>query len=504
MKILTAQQLKRVDQITLEKENITSIELMERAANTCAEWIIKHYKTHHNFYIFCGSGNNGGDGLAIARILKLKHYIVSVFIVSNAAYSDEFEENFERWQKTGAPTKSLHSDDDFPDLSNKNIVIIDALFGIGLNREVKGLTATLINTLNHADNDIISIDIPSGLHADNNATNLHAPIIRATHTLTFELPKIALLLPENQEFSGSLNLLSIGLNQNAIAQQESNYEWVTATYFQNRIQKRNKFSHKGTFGHVKIVAGSLGKIGAAILSSKAALRTGAGLVTAEIPYCGYTAMQTANPEVMVIPNGEKHLDKRIDLNDYHIAIGPGIGINEDTEKETIRLISRTTEPLVIDADALNILAEHKEDWDKIPRFSILTPHPKELSRWIGHWKNDFEKLELTANLAEELGIYIIIKGAYTTTVTPKRNFFFNSSGNPGMATAGSGDVLTGILIALLAQGYSSEISCLLGTYLHGCAGDLVALEKGEPAVIASDIIENLGKAYLQLTKIPQS
>ena len=498
MKILSAHQIKEVDKATIIAEPISSIELMERAATACADWIIQHYNTTKHFAVFCGSGNNGGDGLAIARILKQKHYIVTVYIVSNVAYSDNVESNFELWQNSNGKTISIKSDDDFPNLSQTNLVVIDCLFGSGLNRQVKGLPAQLIEHINKSEKEVIAIDIPSGMFVDNNATNLNATIITATHTLSLELPKLALLLPENKDKSGEMHIIPIGLNQEAIEKQESPYEWITFNYFKNFLKKRKRFSHKGTYGHVKIVAGSKGKIGAAVLATKASLRTGAGLATAEIPNCGYSTLQTAVPEAMVSVNGKKHISERIDLNNHFIGIGPGIGTKEETKTEILRLISRTNEPLVIDADALNILAENKDYWDRIPMYSILTPHPKEWTRWIGNWNNDFEKLERTIKFAKEYCLYVVIKGSYTVTITPKGNLFFNSSGNPGMATAGSGDVLTGILIALLAQGYTSGKASVLGVYLHGLAGDLAKKEKGEYSLIASDIIENIGNAYKTL------
>lgn len=499
MKILSAKQLREVDNATIENEPISSIELMERASLACSDWIIQNYNTSTHFAIFCGSGNNGGDGLAIARILKQKHYTVTVYILSNSAYSDNVESNFELWQKNNGNTISIKNEEDFPNLKDENLVLIDCLFGSGLNRNIKGLAAKLIQHINEVKKEVIAIDIPSGMYVDNNATNLHSTIITATHTLSLELPKLALILPENREKSGQMHIIPIGLDKNAILKQDSHYEWITKDYFKNFIKKRKRFSHKRTFGHVKIVAGSKGKIGAAVLASNASIRSGAGLVTAEIPECGYVVLQTAIPEVMVKTNGKNKIDSRIDLDDYTFGIGPGIGTDKETTEEIIRLISRNTEPMVIDADGLNILSEHEEMWDKIPMNSILTPHPKELSRLIGQWNNDFEKLDRTAKLAKKYGLYVVIKGAYTVTVSPQEKFYFNSSGNPGLATAGSGDVLTGMITGILAQGYTSLESCIFGVYLHGLAGNLASQEKGEACMIASDIIDNLGKAYLSLT-----
>lgn len=501
MKILSAKQIQEVDLATIKTEPITSIDLMERAANACADWIMKHYNINHKFYVFCGSGNNGGDGLAVARLMKLKLYNVNVFITSNIAYSDNVEQNFELWQKLSNNTISIKNEEDFPDLNNEKIIIIDALFGSGINRPIKGIAADLIQHINKSSNEIISIDMPSGLFVDNNATNLHNIIIKATHTLTLELPKLALILPENREFSGEMHIISIGLNKEAIEKQESDYEWITDEYFRNFFKKRNRFCHKGSFGHVKMVAGGKGKIGAAILASKASLRIGAGLVTTEIPRCGAEIIHSSFPEAMVITNGKKFIDGRIDLDNYQIGIGPGIGTSPETEKEVLRLITRTNEPLVIDADALNILAINKEYWDKIPLYSVLTPHPREWERWIGHWNNDFEKLERTKKFTQEYKVYVIIKGAYSVTVTPKGQFFFNSSGNPGMATAGSGDVLTGMITGLLAQGYTSGKASVMGNFLHGLAGDIAKEKLGERSLIASDIIDNIGNAYLKLINL---
>lgn len=498
MKILTAEQIKKVDVFTIQNQPISSIDLMEKAAEACSKWIMKHFDNQHNFHVFCGIGNNGGDGLAIARILKQKLYNVTVYVKKSDHYSEDFESNFELWHANKGQTITIESMVDLTLQPDENTIIIDAIFGYGLNRPVTGLESSIIQYLNSLNKKTISIDLPSGLFTNDNHKNTYDTIINADYTLTFEFPKLSLLLPDNEHKSGTIIILPIGLLPEGIAQQSTDVYFTTFEDCRRVYQPKTKFAHKGTNGHALLITGSLGKMGAAVLSSKACLKSGSGLVTALIPRSGNTVIQTANPEIMTLLSEEENIVSGNFAYHYDaVGIGPGIGKEQNTLALLKEVLMNCNKPLVIDADALNLLAEHTELQKTIPVNSIITPHPKELSRWIGSWKNDTEKIDKTLKLVDQLKIYVVLKGAYTCIFCPDGTLHFNSTGNPGMGTAGSGDVLTGIITGLLAQGYTAKESCILGVYLHGLAGDLASTEKSQESLIASDIIDFLGKGFLQ-------
>ncbi len=388
---------------------------------------------------------------------------------------------------------------DLPEIGEDDI-IIDAIFGSGLTRPVSGFIGEVIEHINAADAVTISIDIPSGLFADRHADPKEGKIIHADYTLSFQLPKLAFLLPENDSFVGEWHILDIGLHHDYINNAEVKNFLLTKRDVQTTLRPRNKFAHKGTFGHALLIAGSYGKTGAAILASRACLRSGVGLLHTHIPKAGYEIMQTAVPECMLsIDRYDNYFSEVPDLGMYNaVGIGPGLGMEKQSQMALKLLIQNFSNPIVFDADALNILAENKTWLAFLPKGSILTPHPKEFERLAGKWADDYEKLQKLRDLCFKYNIYIVLKGAYTCTGTPDGMCYFNSTGNPGMATAGSGDVLTGLITGLLAQGYSPAQAATLGVYLHGLAGDLAAKKKGQEAMLAGDIIENLGKAFKKI------
>jgi len=500
MKILNAQQIREADKYTIASEPIASIDLMERASLACLNWISDKYNNSNTIAVFCGIGNNGGDGLAIARLLTEQNYSITCYIVQfSENESDDFKTNLTRLKQTNCNLHIIRSESDFPDLK-KNSHVIDAIFGTGLARPVSGFTAKLIKKINSFEGKVISIDIPSGLFCEDNSQNSQDTIIKANHTLSFEVGKLAFVSPENQNFSGEWHILPIGLNKSYIESLDTQYILITKDYIKEQIVPRDKFSHKGTFGHAMIIAGSEGKMGAAVLATSACLRSGVGLATAYIPQCGIDILQTAVPEAMVIENigidclqGNYHQE-----NDFTLAIGPGIGMNEATQSFVKSVFEKTSSPIVIDADALNIIAKNKDLSALIPKGSILTPHPKEFKRLVGDFDSDIEKLEKLKAFSKETSCYIVLKGANTAISCPEGNVYFNTTGNPGMATGGSGDVLTGIISGLLAQGYSSKNAAIIGVFLHGLAGDIARKDISEEALIASDITSYLGKTFLQL------
>ncbi len=507
MKILNSQQVKELDSYTIKNEPILSISLMERAAQQCADWIINKYPTNTHVSIFAGPGNNGGDGLAIARMLCQKGFSVRTY-VCGSKLSDDALMNYERLllQKLSY-IKFIISADDLPGIKS-NEIIVDALFGSGLSRPVEGIFLEIIKHLNYASAPIISIDIPSGLFSeDNSALSIsddggYNNAIRADYTLSLELPFLSFFFADAQHHVGQLEILPIGLSQTYLNELQAEYYYIDNQLIKNIFKTRNKFDHKGNFGHAFMVAGSYGKMGAAILACRACLRTGVGLLTAYIPAEGYSIMQTAVPEAMVCidKSGEKFCKN--DWQNYYsaIGIGPGLGTDEVAKHLLENILRNANKPLVLDADAINILSKNEELLQLVPENSVFTPHVGEFRRIAGDWNSLYERLQIQINFSKKHNLYIVLKGHNTSISTPDGRCFFNSSGNPGMATAGSGDVLTGVITSLLSQGYIVEEATLLGVYLHGLAGDIAVNKIGENSLIASDIINNLGLAFMQIQK----
>lgn len=500
MKILSAEQIRQWDQFTIEQEPIASVDLMERAAQKCTDWLCDHYPDATTFSIFCGKGNNGGDGLAIARQLMERNYFVSVNILEfGHRGTDDFQVNLARLHKlTQVDIHFIQTEQQLHPFT-KGTIIIDAIFGSGLNRPLEGVTANLVHHINSSGCEIVSIDIPSGLFVDHSSRG--NTVIHARHTLTFQCYKPAFFFAENEEAIGQVHLLDIGLQQRFLEHISTNFELVDDNLVHAVYKPRKLFSHKGHFGHALVIAGSYGKMGAAVLTTKACLRSGAGLVTTHIPSSGYTIMQHTVPEAMVLSDfNSSFVTKLTEPPDRFttIGVGPGIGTAKETKEFLYEFLNSYKKPLVIDADALNIIAGEPDLLGLIPAQSILTPHPKEFERLFGPSANDFERAEKARQKSSELKCIIVLKGHHTAIALPNGTVFFNSTGNPGMATAGSGDVLTGLLTGLLAQGYSSSTVAILGVYLHGAAGDWAVKQNSMEAMIAGDIIDNLGKAFLSL------
>jgi ADP-dependent NAD(P)H-hydrate dehydratase / NAD(P)H-hydrate epimerase len=498
MKLLSAQQLRAADQFTIANERIASLDLMERAARGCVNWLNLNFPELGAVAVFCGTGNNGGDGLAIARLLYKQGKKVSCFENKLSEESEDYTANKKRLP---IPLNYLN-ETNFEELLatiNPETLIIDALFGSGLNRSVQGFSAKLISKLNQGKNTIISIDIPSGLFAEFNTTHIPKAIIQATYTLTFQRPKLSFLLPEYGAFAGKFHVLDIGLAESFIEEQTSPYNYITAEFVKNKLAPiKTPFVHKGTFGHLLLIAGQEGSMGAAILAAKAALHSGLGKLTLVSPSCGLEILQTSVVEAMVFPAGDKFIEGPHFPQIEPMAIGPGLGKNPQTVKSLKLLLKQATQPLILDADALNILAEQPDFVDLIPKYSILSPHPKEFERLVGKWKNDQEKLDLLSSFSKHHQVYIVLKGAYSVIATPEGTFYFNSTGNPGMATAGSGDVLTGILGSFLAQGFSPLNTALLAVFVHGVAGDFAEKKWTSRVVTAGLISESLSLVFKEL------
>ncbi len=500
MKIFTSAQIHELDNYTIEHEPIKSIDLMERAAKALMHAITKRWMPTMPVVVFAGPGNNGGDALAVARLLTEQGFQVQTFLFNiNGHLSADCAENKRRLLET-KKAKNLFTEvtQEFdPPQLESGMLVVDGLFGSGLNKPLNGGFASLVKYINSSKAEVVSIDMPSGLMTEDNTYNVRQNIIRATLTLTLGQKKLSMLFAENQPFIGELQVLDIGLSREGIEKTDSQYTMLERDEVKPLLLKRDPFAHKGTMGSALLIAGSYGMAGAAILATEACLRSGAGKVTTYSPRKNVAVLQTAVPEaVLHIGNEETTFAEAIDTEDFQaVGIGPGLGTSEQTAIAIIAQVRRTQCPLVCDADAINILSSHRAWLQQLPKEIILTPHPKEFDRLEGHSADSFERLSKARDLAQRISAYVILKGHRTALCCPDGHIVFNTTGNAGMATGGSGDVLTGILTGLLARGHSRKSACIVGMYLHGLAGDIAAAEVGEESLIARDIIRCLPKAF---------
>ena len=488
MKIFPSSSIKKLDAYTIENEPIASIDLMERAATVLTKAITDRWNTETPVTIFAGPGNNGGDALAVARMMAEKGYKIEVFLFNTKGeLSPDCQTNKELVEMMEEVKFHEISTQFVPPALTPDHLVIDGLFGSGLNKPLSGGFAAVVKYINSSPAMVVAIDIPSGLMGEENTFNVKANIIRADVTFSLQLPKLAFLFAENTEFVGEWELLDIQLSEDGIEEMETNYEMLEIEQIRSLIKPRKQFAHKGNFGHALLIAGSKGMAGASVLAARACLRSGVGLLTVHAPMCNNDILQTSIPEAIV----------ETDINETCFAVptGPGLGRNEETEAALLEQLEHCQTPVVVDADALNILANHRHALTHLPKGSILTPHPKELERLTGKCQDSYERLMKACELARAAHVHIILKGAYSAIITPEGKCFFNPTGNPGMATGGSGDVLTGVILALLAQGYPTEEAAKIGTYIHGLAGDVAQKKQGMIGMIASDIITCLPTAW---------
>ena len=503
MKIFTTKQIAEIDQYTIKNEPISDIDLMERASLQITNWVIKHISNEKKLMIFAGSGNNGGDALAVARQLAEYDYLCDVFLISfGKELNGSPAINWSRLEEQGKVKLSKIEEESAIPTIPHDAVVLDGIFGSGLNRKLDGIPSTIASEINNSGAFVLSIDIPTGLLGEDNSHNDLGLAVKADKTLTFQFPKLSFFFPEHDEILGDWEVLPIGLHPNAIKSFETPYRFINEKLASSLIKKREKFAHKGTFGHALLIAGSYGKMGAAILASRACLRAGAGLLTTHIPHSGYPIIQVAIPEAMCsIDASDLMFTEFPDLDLFSaVGIGPGLGTKPNSQRGLKELLLAKPEKIVLDADALNILAQHPEWMEKLPENSILTPHPKEFERLAGETNDSWTRMQLQREFSMKYKVIIILKGAHTCISLPNGEICFNTTGNPGMATAGSGDVLTGIILGLLSQKYSPKQAALLSVYLHGLSGDIAEKQVGQEALIAGNIIENMGNAFLQLRK----
>ena len=489
--LLISSQIREADAYTIANEPIASIDLMERAAKAFVGWFINHFPDNkQSIAVYCGMGNNGGDGLAIARMLKDHQYLhVDVEIASfSSKSSDDFNTNRHRLIPSGINIHEIKPGEDLPEETSS--IIIDALLGTGLNKPLSGDFERLVNHLNDLHKTVVAVDVPTGLFSEG-LTDPEAPVLKAALVITFQQPKINFLLPESGPHIHCWEAVNIGINEHFIRSLNSPYQLVEEKDIRKRLEPRQRFSNKGTYGHTLIIAGQPETMGAALLCSSACAYAGSGLTTACIPQSGLVALNSYHPEIMAIV---RNVDEETEIEwekFSSVAVGPGIGKDKNTLDLLVNLLQNYQKPIVMDADALNLLSVHFGLWRYVPKGSIITPHMKEFDRLFGEHTNWWLRLQTGIEMSREHGIYIVLKNDYTITITPGGKLFFNSTSNAAMANGGMGDVLTGIIAALLSQKYTPEDACIIGNYIHGKAGDELALPNRMHVVLPSRLITQL-------------
>ena len=501
IKIFPTIQLKELDAYTIENEPVSSIDLMERASRALARAMSERWSAETPFTVFAGPGNNGGDALAVSRLLAERGCRVEVYLFNTkGTLSPDCETNKERLAGVAGIDFHEITTQFVPPVLTAEHVVVDGLFGSGLNKPLSGGFAAVVKYINTSPATVVAIDVPSGLMGEDNTYNIQANIIRADLTLSLQLPKLAFLFAENAPFVGEWQLLDIGLSEEAIEEKETDFALTEHEDVASMLKPRGKFAHKGNFGRALLIAGSQGMAGASVLAARACLRSGVGLLTVHIPFCNNFIVQTSVPEAMTeIDINDVRFSCATDTDDYQaVGIGPGLGKAGDTEAALLEQIESCQTPMVVDADALNLLGEHRSYIGRLPKGSILTPHPKELERLVGKCQNSYERLTKARELARSAGVHILLKGAYSVIIAPSGKCWFNPTGNPGMATGGSGDVLTGVVLALLAQGYDAETAARMAAYVHGLAGDIACKKHGVMGMTAGDIVTCLPLAWRML------
>lgn len=525
MKVVTSWEMREIDRKTIEEYGVSGAVLMERAGRAVAEKIKEVYG-RKRIIVISGSGNNGGDGLAVARNLRNEGWDVRVFLhLAPEGLKGDTLLQYEAAMRFGVSLQSTNELINYSSIFRSHSLIVDAIFGTGLNKPVTGVLLEVIRLINESGLPVVSIDIPSGVSADNG--QVMGDAVKADHTITFGLPKRGHILHPGAGLTGKLFIEDIGFPQELIERESSGVELIEREEASALIPLRRKYSNKGDYGRVLIVAGSRGKTGAALMAAKACLRAGAGLVTLGVPESLTEIFEARVMEEMTLPlpdKGDGTLSKKayskiLDFNADVLSVGPGIGVSEDTAILVKALIENSCAPVVIDADGINSLKGDKDIFRKSKSPVLLTPHPGEMARLLGVSSSgvrgakqslkkkaatisisDIEKdrIDTAARFARETGTFLVLKGVPTVVAAPDGNTHINPTGNPGMATAGTGDVLTGMISGLLGQNRDPLQSCILGVYLHGLAGDLAASEKGQHSVISTDIIEKIPAAFLAL------
>ena len=495
-KIFCTSQLAQLDEYAIEKDGVTSLELMEGAAVVFTRKLLEFFPKARFFAVVAGPGNNGGDGFACARFLMDAGKNVKVYDVTPGKDGSVARETCrQRYLEAGGRIVEVRRAGELR--LEEGQVVVDALFGAGLNRPVKGVYAEVVETMNESGLPIVALDMPSGLMGEDNSRNDRTAIVKADYTYTFQFMKLAFLLPENAEYVGELHVLDINLQTGDI---EPDWYCTTLETVQELLPESNRFAHKGMNGRGLLIAGSRGMMGAAVLGAKAAVRSGVGVLHCHVPKgCG-DIMQVAVPEAILEEDESECCFSALkEMERWNaIAVGPGIGQRDETVEGLRALLQHWKGRLVLDADALNILATHKDLLECVPEDSILTPHIGEFERLTGKSENDFERLNKLLIFAKQYRVNVVLKGAYSAVATADGELYFNMSGNPGMAKGGCGDVLTGVLLALAANGIKMKEVARIGVFAHGLAGDLLAERVGMRGISSGLLAEEMGAAWSEI------
>ena len=513
MKLVTGKQMAAIDRYAIQEMGVPGLDLMEHAGQAVFEALSRLLEAPEKITVICGKGNNGGDGFVVARLLENRGIPVSLFFVGERETAKgDARTNLERAAERGIPIHEVLKEEDLKRLTDElasSDAIVDALFGTGIQGAVRGLAARVIERINDSACPVVAVDLPSGVNADTG--DVAGPCVRAFHTVTFGLPKMGQVFYPGRAYCGTLEIADIGFPPKAVKTAESALEWITSDEVAAILPRRVPDAHKGTCGHVLVIAGSVGLTGAAALASEAAMRTGSGLVTLGIPKSLNDILEGKLTEVMTRPLAEVRKSRCLSLRAVGdirrlmeradcVAIGPGLGTHRETVELVGRVVGAATIPLVIDADGLNALSKSPTPLKTTASDVVITPHPGELSRLTGQTIADIRRDPIRAarEAAAEFGATVVLKGAPAVIATKAGRVFVNATGNAGMATGGSGDVLTGIIVGLIGQGLAPEAAAWSGVFLHGLAGDLARDQKGEPGMIAGDILANVPEALRKI------
>lgn len=495
MKILNINQLKECDQFTIKNKPIFSINLMEKAAKVSCEWILKNTNPNEDFVIFCGNGNNGGDGLALARLLTSHNRKVKVVVNYGKKFSKDAVTNLQRIPEN---VPIIDASDFSTNIIRNSTVIIDAIFGIGLNKNIGQPWETVITELNKLSNQIISLDMPSGFSPDGDRNS--DVFIKATDTISFQFYKKIFFHTESGVFCGRVHILNVDLSPIFIDEVVVEGFVADESEIRKIYKSRPEFSHKGNFGKAVLVGGSYGKTGAIVLAARVAARAGAGLTYVNAPECAYSACLMQIPEAMFEFGGNREVENINVIENAEYGIGPGFGKHETARLALESFLRTHNKPVVLDADALSLFSSHFNLLSWVTKDSILTPHPKEFDSLFGSSVNSFARLELAKEMAKKYGFNIVLKDHHTQIILHTGEVYYNVTGNSGLAKGGSGDVLTGIITSLLAQKYSPRDAAIFGVWIHGKAADLALKGQSKESLLASDVIENVGKVFNYLSK----
>lgn len=494
MKIFTSELIREIDKATCEAQGISSLDLMERAASAVCCEIESRFNPTQRFVIFAGPGNNGGDALAVARMLFEQGYRkIEVFLFNvMGKLSHDCQAEKERIKSMEGIDFTEVTRDFQPPYLGTDDVVIDGLFGSGLKGALQKGFLTLVNYINDSGSFVIAIDVPTGLAGEWNSNVSRRDMVHAQLTLTFQFPRLSFFFEENQDVIGEWRILDINLDESKMKEMPVDFMLVEERNVRPLLKKRLDFSNKRDYGSALFFAGSIGMSGAAVLAAKGCLRSGAGLATVHSAKISLPVVQSCLPEALFEPDRNENFitDMSVHHNHQAVAVGPGLGVNEKTVDALELLLKNHKQPLVLDADALNCIARRPHLLSLLPAHSVITPHIGEFDRLFGEHVSNEDRLRKAIDMAKYYNIIIVLKGHYTATVRPTGRVYFNSNGNPGMATPGSGDVLTGVITSFMAQGYRPEQAATLGVFVHGMAGDLTAEKWGEFGILASEIADN--------------